>query len=172
MSRSGALELIERTRAECSFITLEKEGKPYVEGLGKYLDYMISTWMPNEMWASWSRYGREKAASQLGVSLEGVIPTTNHLESLNGSLKRKYVPQWQHSGHRLRFDMLLYHLTSSILPQIYAQHRMVAQYSAWKASRFWRFDVCPYSGSPSGTKVTLSCGRWSCRISLCLVFKG
>lgn len=97
---------------------------------------MVSTWMLSEMWASRSRYGREKAASRLGISLEGVISTTNHLESLNGSLKRKYVPQWQHSGHRLRFDMLLYHLTSNILPQIYAQHRMIAQYSARKISPF------------------------------------
>lgn len=96
----------------------EKDRKPYFDAVTKYLDYMASTWMSVELWSSWSRYGREKAAAQLCIPLEGVIPTTNHLESLNGNLKRKYVPQWQHSGHRLRFDLLLYHLVSHILPQI------------------------------------------------------
>lgn len=88
------------------------------------------------MWSSWSRKGRNLAAGRLKIPLEGVLPTTNHLESLNGALKRKYIPQWQHSGHRLRFDMLLYHLVSSILPQIYAQQRIVTQYAVWKARRF------------------------------------
>lgn len=107
-----------------------------MEGAGKYLDYLVSTWMPRDMWEGWSRYGRETAAHLLGIPLEGVTPTTNHLESLNGSLKLKYVPQWQHSGHRPRFDMLLYHLISSIIPQIYAQRRMITQYAAWKLRRF------------------------------------
>ncbi|KAI0336984.1 hypothetical protein BDW22DRAFT_1295758, partial [Trametopsis cervina] len=89
--RTTALGLIEAAREECSFIGLENDGKLYIGGLGKYLDYMISTWMPAELWASWSRYGREKAAQYLKIPLECVIPTTNHLESLNGNLKRKYV---------------------------------------------------------------------------------
>lgn len=136
VEHNTALLVIERTREECRFLMLDREALPYAEGVGKYLDYLVSTWMPRDMWAGWSRYGREKAAHVLRIPLEGVIPTTNHLESLNGSLKRKYVPQWQHSGHRLRFDMLLYHLVSSILPQIYAQRRMVTQYAAWKIRRF------------------------------------
>lgn len=131
-----ALHLIERLRQECSFISLQPDGKPYLDGLNKYLDYMVSYWMPAPMWGSWSRKGCDLAAGRLKIPLEGVLPTTNHLESLNGALKRKYIPQWQHSGHRLRFDMLLYHLVSSILPQIYAQQRMVTQYAVWKARRF------------------------------------
>ncbi len=135
-SHAHALQLIERVRQDCSFIALQSGGGPYLEGLSTYLDYMLKTWMPIELWAGWSRFGRDKAAVRLGIALEGVIPTTNHLESLNGALKRKYIPQWQHSGHRLRFDVLIYHLVSGILPQIYAQQRMITDYAAWKAQRF------------------------------------
>lgn len=153
-----ALQIIERTREGCRFLALDREGKPYVEGVGKYLDYLVATWMPKDMWAGWSRFGRDKAARLLDVPLEGIIPTTNHLESLNGSLKRKYVPQWQHSGHRLRFDMLLYHLVSSIIPQIYAQRRMVTQYAAWKSQRFGAILSASSSGSHSSRKGKVAAG--------------
>lgn len=102
----------------------------------EFLQYLRSTWMTPSMWTSWSRRGRELASHRLGIPIEGIIPTTNHLEALNGSLKKKYIPQWQHSGRRLRFDLLIYHLTISILPQIYARRRMITTYTAWKAERF------------------------------------
>jgi len=48
------------------------------------------------------------ASIYLGISVEGVIPTTNHLEAFNGILKRKHIHRWQHSGKRLRIDLLVY----------------------------------------------------------------
>ncbi|KAI0695371.1 hypothetical protein BC835DRAFT_1414886 [Cytidiella melzeri] len=133
---ADGLHLINRAREDFSFLGLDRDGKQYLDGVAKYLDYLLTTWMPRELWSSWSLHGRKKAADRLGIPVQGVLPTTNHLESLNGNLKRKYVPQWQHSGHRLRFDMLLYRLVSNILPQIYAQHCMVTQYNTWQHKRF------------------------------------
>jgi hypothetical protein len=72
----------------------------------------------------------------MGVDIEGVLPTTNHLESFNGVLKRKHIANWQRSGHRLRYDILINRLIISILPNIYGQHRMLNAYQSWKVERF------------------------------------
>lgn len=101
-----------------------------------FLAYLQSTWMPQVMWTSWSRKGREDAARRMGIPFENVLPTTNHLEAFNGSLKKTHLPQWQHSGSRLRFDLLIYHLTVNILPRVYGRHRMLTGYRSWKSERF------------------------------------
>ena len=101
-----------------------------------YLQYLHSQWMPVEIWGSWSRFGREKAATRLEIPIAKVLTTTNHLESLNGSLKGKYLKVWQRSGHRLRFDILVYHLIYHILPHIYARHRTDLQFIKWRTERF------------------------------------
>lgn len=123
-------------RKACEQAALHAQAKKIATGAISYLDYLRDTWMPIELWKSWSRYGREAAAERMGVTADEVLNTTNHLEALNGSLKRKYIPQWQHSGHRLRFDILIFHTISSILPRIYARRRLLSDYHDWKAERF------------------------------------
>ncbi|KAJ7920102.1 hypothetical protein B0H13DRAFT_2319738 [Mycena leptocephala] len=60
---------------------------------------------------AWST-GRERtpsifpAAGILGCEFDGVLPATNHLESFNGLLKRKYFRRWQRGGRDLRVDVL------------------------------------------------------------------
>jgi hypothetical protein len=76
--------------------------------------------MLEDLWQSWSHYGRIQAASCLGIPIDGVLPTTNHLERFNGVFKNKYLTQWQHSGRRLHFDVLVFHLIQHILPHIFA----------------------------------------------------
>ncbi|KAJ3871771.1 hypothetical protein F5051DRAFT_311950, partial [Lentinula edodes] len=56
------------------------------------------------------------AAAWIGLPIEGIIPTTDHLESFNAILKRKYVTRYLRSGHRLRFDALILLLVTQILP--------------------------------------------------------
>ncbi|KAJ3533425.1 hypothetical protein NM688_g7283 [Phlebia brevispora] len=131
-----ALRLIKEVERECHFVTAQPDGGKLGQGGLDYLAYLIKTWMPFDMWRSWSRYGREEAAKRLGVDIEGVLPTTNHLESLNRNFKHKFLPQWQHSGHRLRPDVLVYRLITNILLHIYAQHRMLTGYSTWRENRF------------------------------------
>lgn len=106
-----------------------------VAGLA-FLAYIRDTWMPKAMWESWSRKGQIDGASRMGVTVDEVLPTTNHLESFNGSLKKSHLPEVQHSGARLRFDILIFHLTGNILPRVYAHHRMLIGYGAWKVERF------------------------------------
>lgn len=91
------------------------------------------------LWSSWSEYGRLMAASMMKIPIDGVVPTTNHLESFNGLLKRKHLARWLHSGHRLRFDTLIYLLTTRILPDLYSQRRAQQAYSQWLTERFGQF---------------------------------
>ncbi|TBU41155.1 hypothetical protein BD309DRAFT_982047 [Dichomitus squalens] len=130
-----AAELITTEERMLQALNGESQKRARDAGLA-FLTYLRSTWMPPDMWRSWSRRGREDAAKKLGVTVDDVLPTTNHLEAFNGSLKRSYIPQWQHSGRRLRFDLLIYHLVISILPQVYSRHRMLTQYQEWRTERF------------------------------------
>ena len=73
------------------------------------------------LWCSWSDYGRQVAAKILNCPLEGVLPTTNHLESFNGVLKRKHLRRWQRGGRRLRIDVLVKLPITKIFPSIFEQ---------------------------------------------------
>ena len=97
-------------------------------------DYLLGYWTTETLWQSWSDFGRQVAASVLNCPFEGVLPTTNHLESFNGLLKRKYLRRWQHGGRRLRLDVLLKLLVTKVLPSIF-QHRAITKQDAqhWEA---------------------------------------
>jgi hypothetical protein len=119
-----------------SLIKTTPEAKKLASGGISYLQYFNGTWMDHTMWSSWSQNGRDRAAAVLKRTVDGVLPTTNHLESFNGILKRKYIPQWQRSGNRLRFDLFIHHLVCKILPVIFAQRRMNREHRLWVEKRF------------------------------------
>ncbi|KAJ8094574.1 hypothetical protein PM082_010580 [Marasmius tenuissimus] len=102
----------------------------------KHLLYLNVNWMDIALWRSWSKWGRLTVASLLKIQVDGVVPTTNHLESFNGILKRKHLSRWFHSGHRLRFDFLILLLCTRILPGIYSQRQVRADHSLWLSERF------------------------------------
>ena len=115
---------------------VRKDASKFSDAGDEFLKYLETNWMPEEMWSGWSMFGRLKAAVRLQRHVSGILPTTNHLESFNGVLKNKYLPQWQYSGHRLRFDILIFHLVVSIFPRVFAQLRMQQNLVAWKEQRF------------------------------------
>ncbi|KAI0046733.1 hypothetical protein FA95DRAFT_1667971 [Auriscalpium vulgare] len=91
----------------------------------QHLKYLHNYWTSNEaLWKSWSDHGRHAAADLLRCPFEGVLPTTNHLESFNGLLKRKHLRRWQRAGRRLRLDILIQLLVFKVLPAIYEQRTM------------------------------------------------
>lgn len=92
--------------------------------------------MPEPLWQSWSHKGRTIASAILKIPIEGVLPTTNHLEAFNGLLKRKYIPRWQRSGSRLRFDFLIHILITKILSDIFASRLSHKSYLHWVAEHF------------------------------------
>lgn len=95
--------------------------------------------MSLKMWQSWSDFGRVRASAALRISIDGVIPTTNHLESFNGILKRKHLASFLHSGHRLRFDSLIHILVTRILPGIFSHRKSQREYSNWLTLRFQHY---------------------------------
>ena len=101
-----------------------------------YLKYLTDTWMPPSLWHGWSQKGRIEASLILKISVNGVIPTTNHLEAFNGILKRKHVHRWQRAGKRLRFDIFIFLLITQILPGIFDHRDAQAGYRKWLSNRF------------------------------------
>ena len=93
----------------------------------EHLTYLDSYWTTDALWHCWSDYGRKIASGLLKCPFEGVLPTTNHLESFNGVLKRKHLAQWQNGGHRVRLDLLVMLLVTRILPSIFLQRKLQQQ---------------------------------------------
>ncbi|KAJ7218162.1 hypothetical protein C8J57DRAFT_1537513 [Mycena rebaudengoi] len=101
----------------------------------QHIDYLDSYWTTDNLWQSWSDYGRTFAASLLGCGLDGVIPTTNHLESFNGVLKCSHLRRWQNGGRRLRIDVLIHALVMYILPSIFEERRMYIEQNNRRATQ-------------------------------------
>ena len=78
---------------------LIKKQSPLTAKAIEHLKYLDSYWTTDALWHCWSDYGRKIASSLLKCPFEGVLPTTNHLESFNGVLKCKHLAQWQNGGH-------------------------------------------------------------------------
>ncbi|KAH9922232.1 uncharacterized protein B0H18DRAFT_1121050 [Fomitopsis serialis] len=131
-----ALRLINETEATFKALVTDAEAQKAADTVVEFVSYLRATWMPYALWRSWAKRGKEDAAKRMNVQIAAILPTTNHLESFNGSLKRKYIPQWQHSGHRLRLDVLLVCMSLDIMPRVYARQRMLSQFEVWKKDRF------------------------------------
>lgn len=133
---AAALRLLADTKSNLQAMAADAQGhKAGAAGL-MFIQYLENNWFAPELWSGWSQKGRNDAAARMAIDVEGILPTTNHLESFNASLKYKHIPEWRHSGRRLRFDMLIFHLIVHILPDIYAQHCMVNDYRVWRVNRF------------------------------------
>ncbi|KAF8573081.1 hypothetical protein K439DRAFT_1625318 [Ramaria rubella] len=101
-----------------------------------FLKYLTDTWMPVSLWGSWSQKGCLEAFWCLKISVEGVIPMTNHLEAFNGILKRKHIGQWQCTGKHLHLDVLIHLLVMHILPGIFSTCRLRDNYYSWVSEHF------------------------------------
>ncbi|KAJ3869202.1 hypothetical protein EV359DRAFT_76897 [Lentinula novae-zelandiae] len=136
VDHADATALLETHKTFFNNLAANPEAKCACEAGLDHIGYLQKYWMARPLWESWSECGRIAAAARIGVSVEGIIPTTNHLESFNAVLKRKYIQRYLRSGHRLRFDILILLLITQILPQIFRRRNAQRKYSAWVTSRF------------------------------------
>ncbi|KIJ48273.1 hypothetical protein M422DRAFT_248076 [Sphaerobolus stellatus SS14] len=118
---NAAQDLVKQERSYLQMMLTNSGTASAAKNSIEYLDYLVKTWFPEELWCSWSQNGRNKAAKILGVPLQHVAPTTNHLEAFNGILKRKYIRRFQKGGRRIHFDLLIFWLGTKILPGIFTQ---------------------------------------------------
>ena len=110
------------------------DGQALVKGAREHLDYLRDYWGREALWQSWSDFGRCVAAVRLGCAVEGVLPTTNHLESFNGVFKRKHLKRWQHYGKPLCLDIFIHLSITKILLAIFQQRTAVrAAALEWEA---------------------------------------
>ncbi|KAJ3831868.1 hypothetical protein F5878DRAFT_667107 [Lentinula raphanica] len=152
-------------------LTSYPEGKRAAEAGLEHFQYLNEFWMRPTLSQSWSEWGRLAAAAAIKIPVEGIILTTNHLESFNMVLKKKYIQQHLHSGHCLRFDLLIILLITEILPK--EQERMMEQ------SRFHSIasGVPPYtftagcaSSHHAGTSHFLQLGQTGEGLCTCIDF--
>lgn len=92
--------------------------------------------MLEELWCSWSNKGHIVASLLMNVLVEGIMPTTNHLESFNAVLKYKHISCFKHSGHCVRFDVFINILVTQIIPENYALRRAQQDIRDWMARHF------------------------------------
>ncbi|KAJ3861149.1 hypothetical protein EV359DRAFT_84614 [Lentinula novae-zelandiae] len=131
-----AMERLSQSRVYLISLADDPAAKLASKGGISHLDYLEKYWMPVPMWQSWSEWGHITASALLRIAVEDVIPTTNHLESFNAILKRKYIRSWLHSGHHLRFDVLIMLLVTRILPDIFKRWVSRKNYRLWVSQRF------------------------------------
>ncbi|KAJ4499163.1 hypothetical protein C8R41DRAFT_755296, partial [Lentinula lateritia] len=136
VEHSAAINHLSQSRKYLTTLAANPEAKSASKGGLSHLDYLDKHWMSLPMWQSWSDWGHVAASILLNVAVEDVIPTTNHLESFNAILKRKYIRSWLHSGHRLRFDVLIMLLITRILPDIFKRRLSRKNHRLWAIQRF------------------------------------
>ncbi|KAJ3748257.1 hypothetical protein EV360DRAFT_56944, partial [Lentinula raphanica] len=138
VDHASAVSLIESKRVFLQNILASyPEGKRAAEAGLQHFRYLDEYWMKQSLWQSWSEWGRLAAAAAIKIPVEGIIPTTNHLESFNMVLKKKYIQHHLHSGHRLRFDLLIILLITEILPKVYSRRRAMRDHTSWLDARFF-----------------------------------
>ncbi|KAJ3717550.1 hypothetical protein C8R42DRAFT_724462 [Lentinula raphanica] len=133
---ASALVSIQAEQEFFTTLTGNEETRSIAEAALKHTQYLLDHWMPENLWQSWSEWGRRAAAVKIGAPVQNMIPTTNHLESFNCILKRKFIGSWLRSGKRLRIDLLIFILVTRILPNIFARHHTRLQHRVWLADRF------------------------------------
>ena len=106
---NGAVKIIADEWAD--LLTIAQLGGTSSQAASKlgvtYVNYLSETWMLESLWQSWSQNGHTVASTILKIPIQGVLPTTNHLESFNSVLKQKHIPRLQCSGSHFHFDCLI-----------------------------------------------------------------
>lgn len=135
LEHSEAVGLIESEKETLELLkTVDQSAAAAADGGIAHLDYLMRTWVKHEsVWKSWSDHGRHIAAALLGCTFEGVLPTTNHLESFNEVLKNKHLRRWRRNNRPLRLDVLVRILTLKVLPSIFHQRALgMRQRKGWE----------------------------------------
>lgn len=91
------------------------------QGSLAFLSYFQSYLCLCEFWVAWSPAGVRKAAHILGVELDQVPRTTNHLESFNGRIKNHYFRAYQHSGRLPCIDVWILILILKVVPMFFQE---------------------------------------------------
>ncbi|CAG8687195.1 24460_t:CDS:2, partial [Gigaspora rosea] len=124
------------------------ETKKVLDGGVRFFTYLEKQWAGNLL-HSWCFNGQKRAAKSLGISLEKLPTTNNHLEELNAYLKNNQINRFQRNNHLLRADVLYVVLVNEIIPNILALRNLVNELEQEKAERRKEFNIM----DPSDRKI-------------------
>jgi hypothetical protein len=92
---------------------MSKEGLNFLAYFSRYI-------VLKSFWLSWSKAGVLQAADQLGLPVNKVARTTNHVESFNGRIKGKFFSAYNSQSGRLpRIDVWVLTLVTKALPAFF-----------------------------------------------------
>lgn len=86
-----------------------------------FLNYLGSYLRVRSFWLAWSKAGVIEAATRLGVPIDRVPRTNNHLESFNGKIKNKYFEAYKHTGRLPRLDLWVLLIITKVMPDYFQQ---------------------------------------------------
>lgn len=86
-----------------------------------FLAYFKSYLDVRSFWLSWSKAGVIEAARRLGIPVNKVPRTTNHLESWNGHLKKKWYMAYHRSGRLPRIDTWVLITITKVMPEFFKE---------------------------------------------------
>jgi hypothetical protein len=119
---------------------LSAETQSVLNGGIEFLTYVQKQWAGDLLY-SWSLNGRKSAAGALGIPLENLPTTNNHLEGTNEYLKNNQLRRFQRKGRPLRADVLYFALVSEIIPNILALRSLAVDLKKEKAERRKEFNI-------------------------------
>ena len=126
----------------------DKICRSQAKGALAFLQYLNSYLGNKAYWQSWSPAGAIIASQFLGIPVQRVARTNNHLESFNGRIKGKYYKPYQHSGRLPRIDVWVLLAVTTVMPDFFKeQHERQALRDHY--ANLWHVAVATSTSSSS-----------------------
>ncbi|CAG8784299.1 2044_t:CDS:2 [Cetraspora pellucida] len=127
---------------------ISENKKDILNGGVKFLNYLNKQWAEDLLY-SWCFDGRMRAAKVLGIPLEKLPTTNNHLEGMNEYLKNNQLSRFQRNSRRLRADVLYIILVNEVIPNILTLRHLAIDLEQKKAERRKELNIM----NPSDRKI-------------------
>jgi hypothetical protein len=99
-----------------------------------FLAYLNNYLKEKALWLQWLRAGVLHAAECIGVSIDSIAQTNNHLEPHNGHIKGNYFEPFTHGGQLPHLDHWVQTLVILVIPKFFAKladkHKLCNYWSA------------------------------------------
>ncbi|KAJ7882994.1 hypothetical protein B0H14DRAFT_3751587 [Mycena olivaceomarginata] len=83
----------------------------------------LSDYVGEVKWTAYSLAGTIEAARVLGVPVDSLPRTSNHLEGFNGCIKGPMYAAYRHNGHLLRIDVWVHAPITTVIPAFFEKRR-------------------------------------------------
>jgi hypothetical protein len=87
-----------------------------------FLGY-LSDYVGEAKWTAYSLAGTIEAARILGVPVDSLPRTSNHLEGFNGCIKGPMYAAYRHNGHLPRIDVWIHASITTVIPAFFEKRR-------------------------------------------------